>query len=109
MGGDDHIGHRDEPHQFIVPDDMAGIVLVEEVSFFLIHVQTGSTNLLVLDAGDQVLSVDQGTPGGVEDGHALFHAGNGVRIDQVLGFFRQRAVEGDNVGLFKKLRQVYVG
>ena len=84
---------------------MAGIVLVKEVTLLLVHIQTRSAYLLLLDAGNQILGVNQSTPGGIDDGDTFLHLCDGVGADDVLCFFGQGAVEGNNVGLRKKLVQ----
>ena len=108
MGGDDHIGHGDEPRQHVVAEDMAGTVLKKDVPLLLVHVQTGRAHLPRLDALQQGFRVDQRAPGGVQEDHTLFHLPDGVGTDHVPGLVRQGTVEGDDVGPGEQLRQGYI-
>ena len=84
---------------------MPGPVLKEHVRFFLVYVQAGRTDLPGLDAFQQGFRVNQAAPGGVHDHDALLHLSDGVRVDHVAGFIRQRAVEGDDVAPLQQLIQ----
>ena len=108
MGGYDDVGHGNQPHQLVILHDVTGVVFVEQVPFFLVHIQTGSADLSVLNAGDQILGVHQRAPGGIDDGDALFHHGDGLGVDDVAGFLGEGAVQGDDVGLFKQLLQFHI-
>ena len=48
MRGENDIGYGDQTDQFVIMEDMAGIVLVEQVSFFLVNVQTGRAKFFIL-------------------------------------------------------------
>ena len=108
MAGDQHIGHGNQTNQLVVTDDVAGEVLVEEVAFLLINVQTGGADLLGLQALDQVVGVNQTASGGVDDGDGGLHQLNGCGVDQMMGFLSQRAVEGDDVGLGEQLVELHI-
>ena len=75
---------------------------------FSVSVMAGSTDLLLLDTVDQILRIDQAATGGIDDGDALFHHGDGLGVDDVAGFLGEGAVQGDDVGLFKQLRQFHI-
>ena len=60
--GDDHIGHSHEPHQLVILDDVAGHILIEQVGFFLVHVQPGTagSSLKVYIAACGILNYAEG-------------------------------------------------
>ena len=68
VAGDQHIGHGDQTHQLVVPDDVAGEVLVEEVALLLVDVQAGGADALLLQTLDQIVGVDQTAAGGIDGG-----------------------------------------
>ena len=106
--GDDDIGHGNQANQLVILHDVTGEVLIEQVALFFINVQTGCTHFFLLNAIDQIFRIDQTATGIIEDGNAFLHPGDGLSVDDMLGILGQGAVQGNNVGLFKQFRKIYI-
>ena len=85
-----------------------GHILEYEISFLLINIQTDCKEFMITDSGDQVLCLDQTTAGSVYKNYTIFHLGDGLFVDDVLGFFCKRAVKTDEITGFQKLIQRYI-
>ena len=83
MGGDDHVGHGDEAREDVVIDDMARVVVEEDIRFFLVDIQAGGADLTLLDAFDKCFRVDECASGGVDEDHALLHEGDRAGVHHV--------------------------
>lgn len=103
VGGDDDVGHGDQPGQQVVAEDVAGQVPEEDVQLLLIYVKAGRADFAGLDALQKRLRVDERPAGGIQDHHALFHTGNGVCVDHVTGLRRQGTVDRDDIAALKQL------
>ena len=69
----------------------------------LIDVQAGSLNLAALEARHQCVRVHQAAATGVHHDDAVFHLGDRVGIDDVVGLVRQRDVGADHVALDQQI------
>ena len=82
---------------------MSGVVLEEQVGFFFVYVKTRRADLAGLDAGEERFRVHQRTARGVQQDHTASALFKRFRVDDVVGVFRQRRVQGDDVALREQL------
>lgn len=87
-----------EPHQLVVLDDGAGVVVVEEGALVLVHVEGEPAELLVLQRRDDGLGVDEPAARGVDEHGALLHLAQRLLIDDVARAVHERAVQAHDVG-----------
>ena len=106
VGGDNDIGHGDQPGENIVLQDVAGVILKEEIGLLLVNIEAGGTHLPCLDGGEQILRIDQRAAGGVQDDNPLLAGGKGFGVEQMVGLRRQGTVQGDDIALAEELRKL---
>ena len=103
VGGDDDVGEREEAGEGVVVDDFVGLVLVEVVALFLVNVEAGGAYLLIFQALDKLVGVDELTAPGVDNHDAGLHFINRLAVDEIFCFGRERAVESDDVRVLVQL------
>ena len=59
-------------------------------------------NVAGVEGGTQRLLVDQPAARAIDDAHAFLHCRKRLGVDDVLGLFRQRGVQGDEVGALEQ-------
>ena len=59
MRGHDNIRHGYQSCQSVIVDDMTGPVMEEDIALLLIYIEAGSSNLPVLDSGNQGVRIDE--------------------------------------------------
>ena len=107
--GDDHVVERQQARQHVVVHDTVRGVLVEVPGLLLVNVQSGSSDLLLLQSVDQRLGVDQLAAARVDEDHARFHVRNGHVADHVARLVGQRAVERNDVRTTVQFVERHIG
>ena len=74
-------------------------VLEEEVAFLLVDIERNSAHLSCLQSRDEGAGIDEGTPAGVDEEKSRPRPGDGLGIDEMMGFRIQPAMERHDVGL----------
>ena len=59
MGCEEHIRHGNQPRQYVVLQNMSGIVLIKKLGFLFVYIEACGADLFVLDALRKGLRVDQ--------------------------------------------------
>lgn len=96
MRGQDHV---------VQATQRAFELLVVGARLYREHVDGGADQVLVLDRGGQVVQLDHGATGGVDQDRALFHRADFLLADHPLGGWQLRNVQRDDVGQAQQLVQ----
>ena len=97
MRGDEHVGEREQPRQFVVVQHLAGKVLVEDAFLLLVNVQRHTAKAAGLQRLDQGRGVNQRAPADVDEDGAGLHQAEGFAPDDVLCLRGQRNVQRNNI------------
>ncbi len=89
--------------------DLIGTILENILGFLFVYVQTHAEEFWARIPSIRSLVFDQTSSGGIDQDHPVFHLGNGVLVDQMIGAVHQRAVEGDQIALGQELIQADIG
>ena len=109
MRRDNHIGHRNQPHQHIVFNNAVRAILVEQVALFLVNIQARSADPTAFKSVNKRFCVDQRTSGGVDDHDAWLHSSNSGSVNHMLCLSSQRAVERNHIRLRQQFQQRHIG
>ena len=88
--------------------DIVFMVLEDILMLLFIYIQPDSEELVLADPAHQVIRIDQAAAGRVDQDYTVFHLVDGVDVDHVVRLFNERAMQGDQVALRKKLIQAHV-
>lgn len=102
---DENVVEGGEPHQVVVLDDGAGVVVVEERALVLVHVERQAAEVPLLQRGDDGLGVDQAAARRVHQHRALLHLGQRRLVHDVPRAVRQRTVQADDIGAAQQVLQ----
>ncbi len=98
MRGDHNVGERQQSAEYVVPDDMWGQILEEQLFFFFVDVNAQVADLPALEPLDECRRVDERAATRVDDHDAGLHTSDRLCIDQVSRLGGQRRVQRDYVG-----------
>ena len=73
--------------------------------FVDVNIERRAGHFAFADGVREILLIDDAAAGAVDDTHAGLHLGEGVSIDQPLGFRRKRYMDGDEIGFGEDLFQ----
>ncbi len=108
MTGDHHIGEGQKPCENIIGDDTIRKILEEQIGFLLVNIQGKAADGSILQPADHREGVDHGAPTGVDQHHAALDPGKAAFIDKMMGLWRQRAVQGDKIGMGKQGLAIHI-
>ena len=99
MAGEQHVVAGRQAAEHVILNHVVRLVFKEQIAFVLVDVHTERADFLLLQRVDGGGRVDQRAAAGVDHHYAVFHHREGVGIQQMVVFRRQRAVQGNHVGL----------
>ena len=94
--------------QHIVLQDLVRQIAEEHPCLFFVDVKPCPSDMAGFERADERTTVDQCSAASIDDHDSAFHAGQRVRIDQVVSRGRQWHVQRDNVRLSIDLSEVDV-
>ena len=97
VGGDDHVGKRQQPHEGVVLDDRTALVVKEQVGLLFVDVEAEVADVAALEGVDHGQGVDQSAAAGVHEHHTGPHPGNRGGVHEVVRGRCERAMERDDV------------
>lgn len=86
----------------------ASVHLEDEGLLPLEDVEGAAEDLSGLEPVQEVVGVDDLAPGGVDEDDVLLHLGDGVLVNEVVGLFEQRYVDGDDGAVLQEVVQLDV-
>ena len=102
MGSDDHVREGEQPHEEIVLNHRAALVVEKEVGLLFVNVEAEAADLALLEPLYHRAGVDQPAPAGVDQHRAWLHQVDSLGVDQMVGGRQQRAVEADDAALLQE-------
>jgi len=70
------------------------------------HVEGGAGDLAGIERDAQGVLIDQAAARAIDDAHALLHCGDRLAVDDAFRLFRERRVQGDNIGAPEQLGEL---
>ncbi len=98
MGGDQHVGKREQPGEDVVFEHLGAAVLEEQSCLLLVHVEGKRADPARLQTRDDSFGVDEWTAASVHEHDPLLHRFDGRGVDEMVGLLGERTVERDEVG-----------
>ena len=109
VGRHDDIGEGQKPCGGGVHEDVILPVFEDVLGLLLVDIQTHAEELVLPDARDQVIGLDEAAAGGVDQDHAVLHLLDGLEINHVVGAVHEGAVQGDEVAGGKQGVEIHIG
>ena len=108
MRGDNDVGHRDQPRQDVVLDDVSRKIFKEEVGLFLVNVKASGTYVSRFDGCEERLSIDQCSARSVDQDYTATAKRQRFFINHVVGLLGEGTMQRDDVTAGKQFGQVNV-
>ena len=88
--------------------DLIGTILENILGLLFVYVQTHAKEFSGTDSVDKVIGLYQTSSGSIYQDHPVFHLGNGVLVDQMIGAVHQRAMQRDQITLRQQFIQSHI-
>lgn len=92
-----HIGEGEETLDRGALKDALRHILIDKLRFLFIYIKSHCKEFMIADSCDQILCFNKTASGSVYQDHAILHFGDGVFVDEMMGFLCQRAVKTDQI------------
>src|SRR5699024_9435138 len=109
MGSDHNIWERKKSCCCGMLQDLIGTVLENILRFFFIYIQSHAEEFSGTDSVDQIICLNHTASGSVYQNHPVFHLGDVILVDKMIGAVHQRAVKRDQITLCQQFIQSHIG